>query len=110
MEKPLEITYRDLTPTPTIESAIRSHVAKLETVCDHIVSCTVALENREKNQSAANDFRVRVAVRVPPRHELVGTHDEGKGSTPDNGMASIKEAFDAVERQLRKLNERQHGL
>lgn len=109
MEKPLEIAYRDVTPNPVLDHAIRSHVDRLEKVCDHIVSCSVAVEDRQKSQGSGSEYRIRVDVRVPPRHELVATHEEGRGD--NNGetvLQAIDDAFRAMERQLQRLNDKQH--
>lgn len=108
MEKPLEVAYRDVTPSPELDHAIRGHVDRLEKVCDHIISCSVAVEDRQKSQASGSEYRVRVDVRVPPRHELVATHDEGKGDNGETVMQAIGDAFRAMERQLKRLNDKQN--
>lgn len=110
MEKPLEISYRNVSATTEIDKQIRQRVDKLETICDHVISCMVAVEDLQTAQRSGSEYRVRVDVRVPPRHELCATHKEGQGTEGGTIFQSISQAFDAMEKQLRKLNDKQKGL
>jgi cold shock CspA family protein len=109
MEVPLKITFRNVRKDTAIEDLIRQQAAKLERVCDHIVSCRIAVEKPQEHQRRGNPFRVRIDVTVPPEHELVVVRDSSEGDLHEQLSTVIRDAFGAMRRQLRKLVEKQHG-
>ncbi|MFW6324830.1 MAG: HPF/RaiA family ribosome-associated protein [Desulfovibrionales bacterium] len=109
MEVPLQISYRGVDKNETIERLIRSKAEKLEQVCNHMISCNVAIEQDQKHQRAGSPFRVRIDMRVPPGHELVVRRESSGGSIHDKLPEVIRDAFNAARRQLKKLAEQQQG-
>jgi len=109
MQVPLNVTFRNVEKNAAIEHLIRSQAAKLERVCDHIVSCRVAVEKPQEHQKSGNSFRVRIDVTVPPEHELVATREAGKGDLHEQLPTVVRDAFGAMRRRLKKLVEKQHG-
>jgi cold shock CspA family protein/ribosome-associated translation inhibitor RaiA len=109
MEVPLKITFRNVRKDTKIEGLIHQQAAKLERVCDHIVSCRIAVEKPQEHQRRGNPFRVRIDVTVPPEHELVVVRDSSEGDLHEQLSTVIRDAFGAMRRQLRKLVEKQHG-
>jgi len=88
---------------------IREKAARLEKFCDHIVSCHVAVERPHKHEDSGSDYRVRVDVRIPPHHELVADKHAARGGPCDTLEGVVREAFHAMERQVKELAERQRG-
>jgi cold shock CspA family protein/ribosome-associated translation inhibitor RaiA len=109
MEVPLKVTFRNVRKDTAVEDLIRQQAAKLERVCDHIVSCRIAVEKPQEHQRTGNPFRVRIDVTVPPEHELVVVRDSSEGDLHEQLSTVIRDAFGAMRRQLRKLVEKQHG-
>jgi cold shock CspA family protein/ribosome-associated translation inhibitor RaiA len=109
MQIPVTMTFRNVQRRAAIEELIHKQAAKLERVCDHIVSCRVAVEKPQEHQKSGNPFRVRIDVTVPPEHELVAVREAGEGDLHQQLATVIREAFGAMRRQLRKLVEKQHG-
>jgi ribosome-associated translation inhibitor RaiA/cold shock CspA family protein len=109
MQIPPTMTFRNVQKSAAIEELIHKQAAKLERVCDHIISCRVAVEKPQEHQKSGNPFRVRIDVTVPPEHELVAVREAGKGDLHQRLATVIREAFGAMRRQLRKLVEKQHG-
>jgi cold shock CspA family protein len=107
MQVPLKMTFRNVNKNAAIESLIRQQADKLERVCDHIVSCRIAVEKPQEHQKSGNPFRVRIDVTVPPEHELVVTRNSGEGDLHEQLMTVIRDAFAAMRRQLKKLVEKQ---
>lgn len=107
MEMPLDISYRDVEKTEAIETLIRDRVEKLETVCDHIIGCHVAVERTHTHPSHGSPYRVRLDLTVPPGHELVVSKNPGAGVQYSSLESVIRDAFDAAWRQLRDLTEQQ---
>jgi cold shock CspA family protein/ribosome-associated translation inhibitor RaiA len=109
MQNPITMSFRNVRKDTAIEDLIRKQAAKLDRVCDHIMSCRVAVEKPQEHQTSGNPFRVRIDVTVPPEHELVVTREAGEGDLHQQLPTVIRDAFGALRRQLRKLVEKQHG-
>ena len=109
MQMPLEIAYRNVEKTDRIDDLIRQKVAKLEQVCDHLVSCHVAVEKPQEHQESGNPYRIRIDMRVPPQHELVVKQNSGEGEMHEGLDTVVRRAFERAQRQLRDLTEQQQG-
>ena len=107
MQVPLNVTFRNVRKSDAIEDLIQKQATKLERVCDHIVSCRIAVEKPQEHQKSGNPFRVRIDVTVPPEHELVVIREAGEGDLHERLPTVIRDAFGAMRRQLRKLVEKQ---
>jgi len=109
MQVPLEVSFRDVPKSPIIEGLIRQQAEKLEQVCDHIVSCRIAVEQPQEHQRMGNPFRVRLDVRVPPGHEIVVRREPTDGTLHDGLPAVIRQVFRSARRQLKELVQMQEG-
>jgi ribosomal subunit interface protein len=99
MQVPLEITFRDMPPSPAIEAAIREKASKLEEFHDRITSARVVVEVPHRQHRKGKLFHVRVDVRVPGREIVVSREPEAHHAHEDVYVA-IRDAFDGVKRQL----------
>jgi cold shock CspA family protein/ribosome-associated translation inhibitor RaiA len=104
----LEITFRGIEKTESIESLIRKKAAKLEQVCSDLISCRIAIERPQQHQRAGNPFRIRIDMGVPGR-ELVVTRESSKGDLHDPLSKVLGDAFDAARRKLREYAKRRQG-
>jgi cold shock CspA family protein/ribosome-associated translation inhibitor RaiA len=109
MNVPLEVSFRSVEKSPAVEELIRDRAAKLETYHDHIQSCRVTVEQNQRFQSSGVPFRVRLDITVPPGHEIAICREPGKGDMHTTLEAEIRSAFDAADRQLGELKQRQQG-
>jgi len=109
MQVPLRMTFRNVQKSADIEALIRKQAVKLERVCPRLVSCRISVEKPQAHQKTGNPFRVRVDVTVPPEHELVTVRNAGEGDLHERLPTVVRRAFDATQRQLKKLVERQRG-
>ena len=106
---PLEITFRDVEKTDALEELIREKADKLETVCEDMISCRVAVEKPQEHQRSGSPFRVRIQARVPTGHEVVAERKPGDGDMHDPLPKVVRSAFDAAERQIRELVAKRRG-
>jgi cold shock CspA family protein/ribosome-associated translation inhibitor RaiA len=109
MEVPLEITFRHVEKSDDIVRLIREKSAKLEKLCDSLISCRVAVENPHAHQQTGKPFRVRINMRVPPGHDLVVRRESTEGFLHERLPVVITDAFEAAFRQLKKLMDKQQG-
>jgi len=104
-----EINYRNVEKNEDIENLVAEKIAKLEQVCDYIISCRVAIERKHHHQQTGNPYRVRIEVTVPPGHELVVKRISTEGKREEPLPTVLRRAFEAMRRQLKELVERQRG-
>ncbi|HLV22200.1 MAG TPA: HPF/RaiA family ribosome-associated protein [Polyangiaceae bacterium] len=109
MERPLQITFRYVDKTPELEALITRRVEKLERLCDHVIGCRVAVERPHEHEASGNPYRVRIDCTVPPGHELVVTKEPSDYTLSDSLSTVITHAFQAMERQLKELVDKQRG-
>ena len=51
MQIPLQISFRNMDPSPAVEARIREKAAKLERFHDRIIGCTVVVEAPHRSQN-----------------------------------------------------------
>jgi ribosomal subunit interface protein len=108
VELPLQITWRNLDKSPAVEEDIRTRADKLNEFHDRIVSCRVVVEASHRSHHKGNLFRVRIDVKVPER-ELVVTRDPGDEHEHEDLYVTVRDAFDAMNRQLKEAASAQNG-
>ncbi len=109
MRVPLDISYQGLSRSEAIEEIIRHDAAKLEKVCDNLISCRVGLSLDQKSSTSGNEYRLRVEMRVPPGHNLVVTNTPGGKEDNSDLPAMIKSTFKTAHRRLRQQMDKQQG-
>lgn len=103
------ITFRGVDGSQEITDDIQRRALKLDALQPHIVSCRVAVEKDPEDQRSGSPYRVRVVVRVPPGKEMVGRREPGQGEPHEPLTVAIRDAFEAVRRQLVKTKDKQQG-
>jgi len=111
MEVPIQLNIRDVPEERhgQVEEKVRQRAAKLERFCDHIISCRVAIDRPHKFETSGNPFRIRIELTVPPGHDLVVRKEPGDFDLHTDLLTVVNGAFEAAERQLKELVERQRG-
>jgi cold shock CspA family protein/ribosome-associated translation inhibitor RaiA len=111
LQTPLEIVFHNCTPSDAVEAAIRDRVGKLERMYDRLTSCRVSVEALHNQHRTGNVYEVHVDMLVP-RSELVVSRAPHKPkeryASPDI-YTSVREAFEAAERQLVDFKEQLRG-
>jgi len=107
MQRPLEIRFRQMEPSPAIEARIREKAAALERFSERITGCRVIVEQEHRHHRQGNLFRVRVEIDAPGR-ELAATHTGPKDHAHEDVQVAIRDAFDAAVRRLED-HVRKHG-
>jgi ribosome-associated translation inhibitor RaiA/cold shock CspA family protein len=94
VQRPLKIIARDFTLSEAFEHEIRDKAAALDTYFDAIVGCDVTVEAPVEHHRRGGPFDVKIRLTVPGK-ELVANRQIEEGLA-----AAIREAFDAIRRQL----------
>jgi ribosomal subunit interface protein len=114
VKEPLQITFRDFSPSDAVRAYVAKHARKLDRFFDGIIGCHVVLEAPHRHRLHGRRYHVRVAIGVPLR-ELVVSRNPTGGSRHEDLYSAIDDAFDDAERMLedyaRRLHERRapHG-
>jgi ribosomal subunit interface protein len=99
MKLPLQITFHQMEPSEALEAQIRDHAGRLDRFHEGIISCRVLVEASHRRHHKGNLYRVRIDLTVPGK-ELVVTRDPPEHQSHQDPYVSIRDAFDAVRRQL----------
>jgi cold shock CspA family protein/ribosome-associated translation inhibitor RaiA len=99
MRLPLQMTFRHIDASPSIEDRIREYAAELDRFFDQIMWCRVAVERQHRRHHHDNLIRVRLDITVPGREIVVG-RDSKPGQSHDNIVVAIRDAFAAARRQI----------
>ncbi len=103
MQRPLQITTRDIPESEAIDAHIREKVGKLEQFYPHIVGCHVVVEMPHKHKHQGKLFNVRVEIKVPGS-EIVVNRD-----LAEDVYVALRDAFDAAKRGLEDYGRKQRG-
>ncbi len=114
--------------TPYTDKLITRGLAKLEQVCDYIISTRIAVEQVQGRHQTGNPYRMRIDIRIPERSDIVverlskaskkipeGYQPTGRSPVPTRGIreeplrALIRRTFDSARRELEKVVDRQRG-
>lgn len=108
MQIPLDLKFKGMAHDPSIEDVVEEKLAKLEQVCNRVVSCHVGIEQINNKQQRGHSYRIRIDVKFPPHHDIVVIREPLKGDFNHEPLASIvREAFIATRRQVEKIVDRE---
>jgi ribosomal subunit interface protein len=108
MEIPLQITFRDMEPSAAVEERVRERAALLGRFAQPITHCHVVVDAPPRHQHQGGLFHVTVEVTLPGAHLVVNRRPLERHAHADVYVA-VRDAFDAVRRQLEDHRRRQRG-
>lgn len=99
MQQPLQITFRDIPPSESVEAVVREKAEKLDQFFEKIMSCRVMIESPHTHHHHGMLYHVRVDLTVPGA-ELVASRSADENHAHEDVYVAIRDAFDAAKRQL----------
>lgn len=108
MQIPLQITFRHMDPSPAVESRIRKEASKLELYHEHVMSCRVVLEAPHRHHHKGKLYHLSIDLKAPGK-ELAVTRKHHEQHAHEDIYVAIRDAFDAMKRQLANYARRQRG-
>lgn len=99
MEIPVQITFRNFSPSHAVEARIRKRALKLDHVFDRITACRVVVEAPHRRHHHGRLYHVRIDLTLPGG-ELVVNRDPHERHAHEDVYVAIRDAFDATQRQL----------
>src|SRR5690554_4557135 len=95
-----KVIFRGLDHSSAVEEVVHKRLEKLQRLSDEIQSLRVILESPHNNHQKGKVFHVGVEA-VIPNHDLVVNHDQHDNHSHEDIYVAIRDAFDAMERQLK---------
>src|SRR3989338_7354225 len=108
MQKPVQVTFRNLDRSEAIVDIVEEKASKLEHYFDQIISCHVVIEKPHKHQHKGEHFHVRVDIKVP-NTEIVTGRDPEQDTRHVDLHSAINDAFEASTRRLKAHVDRLQG-
>jgi cold shock CspA family protein len=109
MDTKVDITFRNASADPEIESVVQREAAKLERYGRKLVSCRVTIEQPQQHQHDGNRFRVRLSIGAGLQEPIVVTREPGDSEMHEGLRTIILGAFRAARRQLQSRSDRRRG-
>ena len=108
METPLELSFRNMEPSDFVAKAVAERASKLELFYGRITSCHVFVEAPHRHHRKGNLYTVRIELRVPGK-ELAVNNKPGDVKAHEDLHVAIRDAFNAMRRQLKRWKGRASG-
>lgn len=103
MQLPLQVTFKNMDPSPAVEAAVREHAERLDRFHQRITACRVVVEATQKRQHKGKLYGIRIDLTVPGREiavNRVGPEDQAH----EDIYVAIRDAFNAATRRLEDHN------
>lgn len=108
METPLELIFTNMDASPAVEARVNEKVAHLEKTFGRITSCHVFIDAPHHHKRKGNHYDIRLELRVPGA-DLGVSNEPGKPGAHEDIYVAIRDAFEALERQLEKYKQQKRG-
>jgi cold shock CspA family protein len=94
MQVPPEIVFKGVQATPYMEKLINRGMARLERVCNYIISTRIALEWTQRRHQTGNNYSMRIDIRLPDHREIVVKRSSMATMKAPGEMAELKQEIE----------------
>jgi len=126
MQKPIQISFRNMESSPAVEARIREEAERLTEFYDRIMNCRVMVEIPNRHHVRGKRIHIRIELTVPGG-EIVVNHEPSLhhtlrqteadelpremeiGAPHKDAFVAIRDAFKTVRRQLQDHARKQSG-
>ncbi len=106
----LQITFRQMEPSPAVEARVRELAERLDKFSDRIMSCQVVIEAPHHHQRQGKLYEVHIEL-TTPGSEVVASRQHSERQSHEDVYVALRDAFRAVRRQLTDHQHlRRHGV
>jgi ribosomal subunit interface protein len=108
MRIPVDVHFRDMSPSPAIESHIRQRIEALGRIDSTALGCHVTVEpgDHRRRHGTIHRFTIRLVV---PGDEIVVSREPGANAAHEDPYVAMRDACDALERQLVEHRRQRRG-
>jgi ribosome-associated translation inhibitor RaiA len=104
----VQITFRGMEASPSVEAQVRHRAEELQRVSDRVIACRVTLEAAHRRHRHGKIYHVHVDLSVPGGR-LVVNREPGENHAHEDMHVAIRDAFDAARRRLQDHMRRLKG-
>ncbi len=108
MALPIDITFRDMTPSIALEATIERWVDRLARLEPRITRAAVVVERPHRKHRTGQLFHVRLEIAIPDQVIVVG-RDPQLDEAHADAYTAVGDAFRAARRQLQDALEIRRG-
>lgn len=108
MQLPLQVTFRNMDASPTVEAAVREKAGKLERFMDRIIGCHVTVEAPHRRHHKGKIYHVSIDITVPGG-EIVVNKEKRKSHAHEDVYVAVRDAFNAAQRRLEDFTRKRRG-
>jgi cold shock CspA family protein len=108
MQTPVQVTFRQVDPSPAVETRTRELAERLNHYCDRITGCHIVIQGPPAHRHKGAPYSVRIDVIVPGQELSVDSERDLHAEHADIYVA-LRDAFDAMRRQLEDYVRRRRG-
>ena len=99
MPAEVQITFRGMETSPSVEAQVRHRIEELYQLSDRIAACRVVLEAAHRRHRQGMIYHVRIDLTVPGG-PLVIDREPGEDHAHEDMRVAVRDAFDAARRRL----------
>jgi ribosomal subunit interface protein len=100
-----KVVFRGIDHSQAVADAVQKRLDKLERFSDEIQSLRVILESPHNHHHKGKVFHVGVEA-VIPNHDIQVNHDQHDKHEHEDIYIAIRDAFNALERQIKSVYEK----
>ena len=108
MSLPIDITFRDMEPSPALEANIGEWCERLARLEPRISRFGVVIERPHRKHRTGQLFHVRLEIAIPD-HVIVVGRDPARDEAHTDAYLAVGDAFRAARRQLQDAVEIRRG-
>lgn len=108
MQLPLQISFRNMDPSPAVEARIRDKAKLFDRFYDRISGCRVMVEAPHRHHHKGKLYRVRIDLTLPGG-ELTVDRSPDEHHAHEDVYVAIRDSFKAAVRQLEDYARQQRG-
>lgn len=106
MTEAIQIVFRDLPPSASLEGSIRRKAERLLRLHEGITTCRVTVARPPAHHHKGGHYQVRIDLHIPGA-ELVAAREPNADNGHDNPYVAARDAFRATKRMLQEHLRRQ---
>lgn len=98
---PLQVSFQNFAPSDFLKNKIETRLEKLQRFSQDLIACDVNISSPHRRLGRGTGYHVRIHLSVPGK-DIIVSRDPGDDLEHVDAYVAVRDAFDAVERQLKR--------
>lgn len=105
---PVQVRFLNCDHSDALQADIEARARKLGVYHERITQCRVTVDHSHKHHSKGTPFEIGIDLAVPGSEPII-FHDPGNNPAHSDPYLAVRDAFNAVERQLKDRMEKRRS-